>query len=117
MSRTLDFSKPLTPEDHQYALERPWLIRDAELSGFEVQVEGDFDADEEPEADPYEDRSNRPTEEDETPPYSEWKVDDLKAEIASRNEDREDESQIVVEAPGNRPQLIAALEADDDLED
>jgi hypothetical protein len=109
MSRTLDFSKPLTPEDHQYALERPWLIRDAELSGFEVQVEGDFDADEiDEEAD----------ESAETPPYSEWKVDDLKAEIASRNEDREDDSQIVVEAPGNRPQLIAALEADDpDLED
>lgn len=45
--------------------------------------------------------------------YSEHSVQELKDAIASRNEDREDADAITVDAPGNKPQLIAALLADD----
>lgn len=40
-------------------------------------------------------------------------VADLKTEIERRNADRDDETKITVEAPGNRPELVSALEADD----
>lgn len=45
--------------------------------------------------------------------YSGMKVGELRDLIASRNEDRGDDDQIVPEEPGNKPELIAALEADD----
>lgn len=50
---------------------------------------------------------------DQQVPYSKWKKDDLQAEVARRNEGREDADLIEVEAPGNKPELVAALEADD----
>lgn len=48
------------------------------------------------------------TEED----YSTWKVDDLKAEIAERNADREEADQVSTE--GKKADLVAALVADDE---
>jgi hypothetical protein len=45
--------------------------------------------------------------------YSDMKVADLEAEIASRNEDREEDDQIQP-ASGRKADLIAALEADDE---
>lgn len=49
-------------------------------------------------------------------PYSDpsWTKPKLEAEIEARNDAAgDDEPQIVVEEPGNKPQLIAALEAHD----
>lgn len=46
-------------------------------------------------------------------PYSEWLKADLEAEVASRNEGRDEDDAIEVEGSGNKPDLIAALEADD----
>ena len=45
--------------------------------------------------------------------YEAQTVADLKTEIDNRNADRSDDDKINVEAPGNKPELIAALEADD----
>ncbi len=45
--------------------------------------------------------------------YKGVKVPDLKAEIEKRNSDREDDAKIVPAEPGNRPQIVAALIADD----
>lgn len=49
--------------------------------------------------------------EDEDGDYSSLKVADLKAEIAKRNEGREEADQIPFD--GNKVALVAALEADD----
>lgn len=46
--------------------------------------------------------------------YEDRKVDDLKAEIARRNQGRDEADQIP--ASGNKPDLIAALTADDTKE-
>lgn len=43
--------------------------------------------------------------------YADWKAADLKAEIASRNEGRDDDAKLPVK--GKNADLIAALEADD----
>lgn len=51
------------------------------------------------------------TEQSDDKDYSSWKVDRLKGEIDQRNADRE--VPIEVEEPGNKPELVAALEADD----
>lgn len=48
---------------------------------------------------------------DDVPPYSDWQVKALKREIDERNAERE--TPIEVAEPGNKPELIAALEADD----
>lgn len=45
--------------------------------------------------------------------YASWKKDQLEAEVDRRNEDREDDDLIEVEAPGNKAELVAALQADD----
>jgi hypothetical protein len=45
--------------------------------------------------------------------YQGISVKDLKAEIALRNEKREDNAKLVPDEPGNRPELVAALLADD----
>lgn len=49
-------------------------------------------------------------------PYKGLKVADLKEEIAERNEGRDEDAKIVPAAPGHRPELIAALIADDNAE-
>lgn len=43
--------------------------------------------------------------------YADLKVDELKAEIEQRNADREDDAKLSTD--GNKPDLIATLEADD----
>ncbi|MEI3845214.1 MULTISPECIES: hypothetical protein [unclassified Microbacterium] len=45
--------------------------------------------------------------------YKGVSVKDLKAEIDKRNSDREDAAKVVPAEPGNRPQIVAALLADD----
>ena len=46
-------------------------------------------------------------------PYDEWSKAELEDEITRRNEGRADDGLIVVEGKGNKPDLVAALEADD----
>lgn len=46
-------------------------------------------------------------------PYAKWKKADLEAEVAKRNEGREDDDQIVVDGKGTVADLAAALEGDD----
>lgn len=45
--------------------------------------------------------------------YKGVSVKDLKAEIDKRNADREDTAKVVPAEPGNRPEIVAALIADD----
>lgn len=45
--------------------------------------------------------------------YEGVSVNDLKAEIAKRNEGRDEDKKIVPAEPGNRAELVAALIADD----
>jgi len=47
-------------------------------------------------------------------PYGEWTNDQLKAEIDERNSYRDTDDVIHVVAPGNKPELVAALKADDE---
>jgi polyphosphate kinase 2 (PPK2 family) len=51
------------------------------------------------------------TESSDATTYSSMKVDDLKAEIESRNEGRDEDAQLSTE--GKKADLIAVLEADD----
>lgn len=46
-------------------------------------------------------------------PYAEWTNDELRAEIETRNKAAGEDAQIMAEPPGNKPELVAALEADD----
>ncbi|NUO57311.1 MAG: hypothetical protein HOV78_11645 [Hamadaea sp.] len=47
-------------------------------------------------------------------PYKDWLKGDLEREVEARNDATgDDEPFIEVAAPGNKPELIAALEADD----
>lgn len=49
-------------------------------------------------------------------PYTEWLREDLENEVERRNDARGDDDVLVeVAAPGNKPELAAALEADDQL--
>jgi hypothetical protein len=45
--------------------------------------------------------------------YKGVSVKDLKAEIDKRNEGREDDAKVAPAEPGNRPEIVAALIADD----
>ena len=45
--------------------------------------------------------------------YADLSKSDLKAEVEARNEARDEDDLIEVDAPGNKAELIAALEADD----
>ena len=99
MSRNIDFSKPLSEEDAIHIQHRPWLKRDAEMAGIEIRYASD-EAEEESESEDYEDMT----------------VQQLKDEIAARNEDRDEDDQIVPEG-SKRADLIAALEASDEEED
>lgn len=55
-----------------------------------------------------------PTEDTAPKPYAEWSKPQLEDEIDKRRDARGPEDRVIdVEAPGNKPQLVAALEADD----
>ena len=95
MSKSVDLNKPLSEDDARYVQERPWLIRDFEMTGGEIQ---------------YAEGANPDDEES----YADLTVADLKAEIAERNEERDEDNQIADK--GNKAELIAALEADDEEE-
>lgn len=59
-----------------------------------------------------------PGDDDEVDAYEDWTVEQLKDEVKARNDGRgEDEAKVEVEAPGNKPELIDALEADDEKDD
>ncbi|QLF84501.1 hypothetical protein SEA_RIE18_19 [Microbacterium phage Rie18] len=121
MSRTIDFSKPLSEEDEAYVADRPWLRTDAELSGFDLSEETDFsvDGEEEDEGTPdgFEDEDdesedenedegeeeNEDEEQEEDLPYSEWEFSDLQAELKKRD----------LSAKGSKEQLAARLEQHD----
>lgn len=45
--------------------------------------------------------------------YSAWTKPELESEVARRNEGRDEDDLIEVEGKGNKPDLVAALEADD----
>lgn len=47
-------------------------------------------------------------------PYDQYTKAQLYAEVERRNADREDEEKIVVEAPGNKAEYVAALDEDDE---
>jgi len=108
MSRNVDLTKPLDEDEAAYLRSRPWLIRDAELQGLEIQwpgSEGESDASEDPEDD-----------EDDEIDYNDLTIPKLKAEIDARNEGREEDAMIVPESD-KKADLVAALEADDEVED
>lgn len=109
MSRDIDFSKALSPEDAQYVHDRPWLLADQELQGNVVEFEEDtFGLDED--ADDAEDDGEEHVD------YTALTVSDLKAEIARRNGDKGEDEEEIVAASDRKPDLVAALEADDAAE-
>lgn len=107
MSRIIDFEKPLSADDEIYLSTRPWLVAQAERQGFELVYAGDEILD--PES---------PEEEQEAAPvdYNALSIKDLQAEIASRNEARDDADKIVADSKG-KGDLVAALELDDETEE
>lgn len=125
MTRKINLKKVLDGDDAQYVRDRPWLIRDAELEGIKVRfaddLDGDFEVDDEDEdTDPGEQANPEEDDEDdedepEAEDYSgkEWTVDSLTAEIDSRNEERDEDDQIVPDT-GKKADLIKALLEDDE---
>lgn len=122
MARRINFSKPLSEEDAQYVIDRPWLIQDARLNGDEVTFADDFtvdEADENPEGGENPDESPEGSDEgdgsegdddnedegdgDEVAPYSEWEYSDLKDEAGNRG----------LSKAGSKEQLIARIEEND----
>lgn len=131
MSKQIDFSEPLSEEDEAYVNDRPWLRKDAELSGFDLSNAEDFvvesDDDESgQEPDGFEDDENSDSEdgegdggtaddesededegdedgEEEAAPYTEWDYADLKEEAGNRK----------LSKAGSKEQLIQRLEEDD----
>lgn len=104
MARKIDFTKPLSDDDLAYVADRPWIMQDLELSGVKIpdgtEPEDTEDEDDEEEVD-----------------YNDFSVEELKAEIATRNEEREEADEIKVAGKGNKADLIAALSADDEAEE
>lgn len=98
MARDID-PENMSSDDVEYVKQRPWLVREFEMQGYTLEVNGEGSNDDEDEG------------------YSDWSVKELKAEIDSRNEDRDEDDQIVPEEPGNKAELVAALEADDEASD
>lgn len=93
MSRHID-PENLDERDIQYIKERPWIADAMVREGYDNPLEAEAS--------------------DETD-YSSWGKSKLEAEIERRNEDR-DADPIVPEGKGNKADLVAALEADDQAE-
>lgn len=106
MSKEIDFTKPLDEADTQYALDRPWLIQDAQLNGLEVQLfDPEYDEEE------YEDEDE---EEEVGDSYPELSVGELEKLIKARNAEADRNSDTVIQPESHRKDdLIAALRADD----
>jgi len=107
MAREIDFSKKLDDADRNYLRQRPWLIVEAEIQGHEG-VRADVYAKAAPD-DVDED------EDDETTDYSKMTVAQLQKEIDSRNEELDEDDQI--ERSGNKADLIARLQEDDEAQE
>ena len=111
MTRKINLKKPLEGDDAAYVRDRPWIIRDAELEGIKVRfaddLDGDFEVDDDEEAEDDEEQEV----EDYTGP--EWTVKTLTAEIDARNEERDEDDQIVPDT-GKKDDLIQALLDDDE---
>jgi hypothetical protein len=95
MSRQMDFSQPLAPEDVAYAEQFPGLhgqMLQANAEQHGVQADTTLDG-----------------RDDEDVPYGEWNVADLKAEAVRRNK----EEGTNLPTSGKKEDLVAALEKDD----
>lgn len=101
MSRQIDLTKQLSDEDRKYLEDRDLQSQLDQNAAY--LLGGGVDSDE---AEAIE--NSEPPE-----PYEGVTVSDLKAAIEARNAERVDADKIEVEAPGNRPELVAALVADD----
>lgn len=110
MSRQIDLSKVLDEDEAQYLRHRPWLIRDAELSGVEIKWPDSEFSEEDAETGA---ESDEQESEEEEVDYSDLTVPELKAEIDARNDGREDDDKIAP-ASSKKDDLVAALEADDE---
>lgn len=110
MSKQIDFEQPLSEEDTAYVLQREWMLRDAKLAGHTVILHGEESPEDgdEPESD---DQNEEDGEEEID--YNDLKVDELNAEIDARNEEKDEDEQIVPES-SKKADLIAALVADDE---
>lgn len=108
MSRDID-PENMTQDDVEYVRQRPTLRREFMLQGYGDPlaedyaglVESDGDEDEEENEDPEGSEENG----DEDEPYSEWDYADLKAEVARRELETDDQK---------KETLVAALEEDDE---
>lgn len=107
MSKHIDFSKPLSEEDTEYVRQREWMINDAKLSGFTVQLHG-----EEP-VEPELDEEGEDGESELT--YDDLTIKQLQAEIAARNESKDEDSQL--SDKGKKEDLIQTLVSDDEASD
>lgn len=82
--------------------------------GHEVVDEAAVDRNGRPRDASYPERTTDDGVEPVTKPYAEWTKAELEGEIEARNDAAgDDEPQIEVEAPRNKPELVAALQADD----
>lgn len=115
MSKNVDFSNTLSEDDAQYLRHRPWLVRDAELSGITIKWPGE--ADDESSQDEQTVSAEGSDDEEDEVDYHDLSVAALKAEIEARNEDREEDDQIEVSKGAKKDDLIAALEADDESDE
>lgn len=115
MTRKINLKKVLDGDDAQYVRDRPWLIRDAELEGITVRfadsIDGDFEV-EDDEADGHGEADDEDSPEAEDYSGKEWTVDALTAEIDARNDERDEDDQIVPDT-GKKADLIQALLDDD----
>lgn len=101
MAKSINWAKPLTADEEAWVRDRPWLIRDAELSGYTVTFESDDELDDEG------------TEEEGVVEYETLRKKELQDLIAQRNEDRE-EDDLIEPASDKNEDLVAALRADDE---
>lgn len=97
MSKQIDYTQPLSPEDKAYAAQFPGL------HGGMLQVHAEQFPEQEPESLDGSDSG------DEVPPYSEWKHAELVAEAKRRNV----EEGTNLKTSGSKEEMVAVLEADD----
>jgi len=96
MSKQIDYSQPISPEDKEWASQFPGL-HGGMLEVNEQQFPPSTDAEDSLDGS------------DEVPPYNEWNRDELVAEAKRRNE----QEGTSLKTSGTKPELVAVLEADD----
>jgi hypothetical protein len=112
--RTIDFSQPLSKRDTEYVRQREWMIQDARLSGFTVQLHGEDPIEPEVAEDTDGETGETESEEGELT-YEGLTVKQLQSEISARNADRDEDDQLSTK--GTKDVLIEALVADDEAND